>query len=507
MDTSGLAQNSSQTPFSLASYTIIGSSSWLEKLVLNILSYSVVIFPIAFIVITTKYRLCPTPFQNSVVIQWFVHGYVGESNSQQNSRLNYYDEDSKSLLPDDGRRTRTETKSKSGNIYQFLWCLIGLQFSYLIWGVLQEKIMTTKYPSTIIAFANESNSTMINNEASDRKTFISFHDSQFLVFINRIVAFILSILALVYNHNKHTKSHMNQLNLPKLPAPLYIFIYSAMSNILSSWCQYEALKYVDFPTQVLSKSFKVVPVMLMSSLVMRKKYQPFDYGCALVLSLGMFAFLFSQPAELTNHHHHPDSARSFNSTNNQLNFHEMTQQVRNSSLASGLTILALYLVFDSFTSNWQQKLFSQYDTTKWQMMAASNFYSILLTLTSLYQLGNLGPAFKLLSQSNPLLWDCLLMSIMSSIGQLFIFYTIQTFGSVVFAIIMTLRQFLSILLSCAIYGHRLSFGSGFGIVLMFCVALVQTWKKSSESSKMSKTTSQSLSKKSSWSELKRLERQ
>ena len=28
------------------------------------------------------------------------------------------------------------------------------------------------------------------------------------------------------------------------------YSYCSLSNILSSWCQYEALKYISFPTQV-----------------------------------------------------------------------------------------------------------------------------------------------------------------------------------------------------------------------------------------------------------------
>ena len=32
----------------------------------------------------------------------------------------------------------------------------------------------------------------------------------------------------------------------------YEYSFPAVSNMLSSWCQYEALKYVTFPTQVLS---------------------------------------------------------------------------------------------------------------------------------------------------------------------------------------------------------------------------------------------------------------
>jgi adenosine 3'-phospho 5'-phosphosulfate transporter B2 len=40
--------------------------------------------------------------------------------------------------------------------------------------------------------------------------------------------------------------------------------------------------------------------------------------------------------------------------------------------------------------------------------------------------------------------------------QLFIFYTIQQYGALHFALIMTLRQFLSIILSCAVFRHSLT---------------------------------------------------
>lgn len=38
--------------------------------------------------------------------------------------------------------------------------------------------------------------------------------------------------------------------VPLAAAPLYKFSYCSVSNIVSAWSQYEALKYVGFPTQV-----------------------------------------------------------------------------------------------------------------------------------------------------------------------------------------------------------------------------------------------------------------
>ena len=91
-------------------------------------------------------------------------------------------------------------------------------------GVLQEKIMTQEY--------------------TDETGHVEkFTDSQFLVFVNRILAFFFSgIYLLVTTQSVHT-------------TPLYKYSFCSVSNTLSSWCQYEALKFISFPTQVCQLSF------------------------------------------------------------------------------------------------------------------------------------------------------------------------------------------------------------------------------------------------------------
>lgn len=67
---------------------------------------------------------------------------------------------------------------------------------------------------------------------------VKFNDSQFLVFINRLLGFCIALARLL-----STKQQV-------IAAPLYKFSYCSLTNIISAWCQYEALKYVSFPTQV-----------------------------------------------------------------------------------------------------------------------------------------------------------------------------------------------------------------------------------------------------------------
>lgn len=197
--------------------------------------------------------------------------------------------------------------------------------SYLTWGLLQEKIITQEY---------------LNSEG--KKSF--FRDSQFLVFANRCLAFVVACIYLLFKpHGRHR-------------APLYKYSYASFSNIMSAWFQYEALKFVNFPTQVLAKSCKIIPVMLMGKVVSRTKYEFYEYLTAILISLGMIFFLLG-------------SANG--------------SQKSSITTMTGVLLLTLYMIFDSFTSNWQSDLFKSYQMSSIQMMCGVNLFSTLFTAASL----------------------------------------------------------------------------------------------------------------------------
>ena len=143
-------------------------------------------------------------------------------------------------------------------------CASGLQVSYLTWGVLQERIMAHSYGETPTSSGEK------------------FANSQFLVFVNRILAFMTAAAVLWYQRP------------PKVGVPFYKYSYCSLSNILSSWCQYEALKYVSFPTQVLAKASKVIPVMMMGKIVSKNVYELYQYVTAVLISIGMTMFLLTE---------------------------------------------------------------------------------------------------------------------------------------------------------------------------------------------------------------------
>lgn len=198
--------------------------------------------------------------------------------------------------------------------------------------------------------------------------------------------------------------------------------------------------------QVLAKASKVIPVMLMGKLVSRKSYEWHEYLLALAISLGMGLFLLSRSS---------GAAASSSAASS------------SSSSLSGLVILVGYLLLDSFTSNWQSELFRTYRMSSAQMMCGVNFFSCLFTLVSLLQQGALGASVHFMFRYHAFFYDCLLLSLCSATGQLFVFHTIAQFGPVVFVVAMTVRQAVAVLLSCLIYGHRLGTLGIAGVLVVF----------------------------------------
>ncbi|CAL8071861.1 unnamed protein product [Calicophoron daubneyi] len=305
-------------------------------------------------------------------------------------------------------------------------CILGLQLSYVMWGLMQERIMTRSYDGEM------------------------FKDSQFLVFCNRF----MTILMVIPVHFLFPEVTVNPLKAG-IRAPFFEFSFSSISNILSSWCQYEALKHITFPTQVLSKACKIIPVMIMGRFIQHRTYTAVDYLTSVLVSSGLSLFLLSDPTG-----------------------QEKMSQERKIEAFSGTFLVICYLALDSLTSNLQDRMFKAYLLSPLQVMVGTNFWSVVLTLFPLLQQNGLFPSLRFAVDHTEFAMNVLISATCSAVGQLFIFLTIAHFGPAVFVLIMTLRMGLSILLSCVLFSHPISAAGIVGILIVFCALFVRVYWRS-----------------------------
>ena len=139
----------------------------------------------------------------------------------------------------------------------------------------------------------------------------------------------------------------------------------------------------------------------------------------------------------------------------------------------GLICLVGYLISDGYTSNWQESLIKGYSMSSMALMLMSNVYSCIFTMASLVHQDQLFESIEFMKHHKGAMSHIVLLSLTSAIGQIFIFMTIQKFGALIFSLIMTTRQVLSIILSSLIYQHSLSLQSIIGIILIFSSLFAQ----------------------------------
>jgi len=140
-----------------------------------------------------------------------------------------------------------------------------------------------------------------------------------------------------------------------------------------------------------------------------------------------------------------------------------------SDTSYGMMLLCVYLICDSFTSQWQSRVFKQLGVDQYQAMLGGSIWSCILTAISLYLSGEGTESMQFMLADLSALSDSIVLSITSAIGQLFIFYTVKEFGPVVFTIMMTTRQILSLFLSCLLFSHPMRLLGWAGASTVFIV--------------------------------------
>merc|ERR1719203_1968074 len=250
----------------------------------------------------------------------------------------------------------------------------GVILSLLVYGVLQERIITQTYGGDLFAD--------------------------------------LFAIAMVGIKGEDYKNH----------APLWKYLAISFSSVYASTCQYEALKYVSFPVQMLGKSFKMMPVMLWGIVISGKRYGVQDWAVAMCVTLGVTSFLLTGPVS------------SKTSTGNS---------------TKGFLLLLAFLGLDGFTSTMQEKLFREHTTSKYNQMMYVNMFSSIVSLVTLVVAGDLLPALAFCTEHPAFVADAVVLSGSAVSAQFFIYSQVKEFGALVYAATMNVRQLVSIMVSYA----------------------------------------------------------
>lgn len=291
-----------------------------------------------------------------------------------------------------------------------LVCVAGIYICFLTWGYTQERVSTIEYAG---------------------KKF------KYFIFLNAVQALVAYFVALIYQRIRGV--HAN----PPTREVIFQYLKVSVLSCLASPFGYASLKHIDYPTLILGKSCKLLPVMFMNFVIYRKTFPLKKYFIVALITAGVSLFMLLQPKE--------------------------GKQVNSASLY-GLALLSINLILDGAYNSSQDQIFSKFKVQGTSMMVWMNIFSFGLMSMYLIVAPNsteLGDAILFCTNHPSILLDILLFAFAGAIGQCFIFWTLESFGSLTLVTITVTRKMFSILLSVFGFGHHLSLGQWAAVGLVF----------------------------------------
>lgn len=291
----------------------------------------------------------------------------------------------------------------------FLFGVLGLYASYLLYGVFHERV------------------TRLGHGEDEEK--FTYHLSLLLV---QCVFHIVIGCAVQVKRAENRLLREDYLTMFLISA----FFLGAMflGNV--------ALQYLPYPVLVVGKSCKPIPVMVMSHFLFGRKEPLKKWLSVLIVCIGISVFIMKpgKTADTT-----VDA------------YHELI----------GYVLLLAALFLDGFIGPMQKSILMKYQADgEWLMLRVNVTATLILVVLNVLTL-ELMSAFQFVRLYPAILMDIVGLGVCSAVGQYFIYYVLDHLGPVTLSIATTSRKFFTILLSLVVFRHVLSLQQWLGVGLVF----------------------------------------
>ncbi|CAH8504273.1 unnamed protein product [Heterobilharzia americana] len=147
------------------------------------------------------------------------------------------------------------------------------------------------------------------------------------------------------------------------------------------------------------------------------------------------------------------------------------------------------LLFDGITGGVQEHL-KRHNVGPYSLMMCMNAWSVTYLLLAIMVNGEAFPFLEFVNRHPYVLSDMAIFSVLSAIGQIFLFGLITNFSALTCSVVTTTRKFFTVLFSIILFDHIMTSRQWIGTILVFSgLILDQIYGKthSKQSSKSSNT--------------------
>ncbi|KAM1034639.1 hypothetical protein PS1_038318 [Malus domestica] len=280
---------------------------------------------------------------------------------------------------------------------QFIICSSGFFFGYLVNGICEEYVYNR----------------------------LRFSYGWYFTFVQGFV-----YIALMYLQGFTTKNMVN-------PWKTYVKLSAVLMG--SQGLTKGSLAWLNYPAQIMFKSTRLLPVMLMGAFVpgLRRKYPIQEYILATLLVIGLILFTLAN-----------------------------AKTSPNFSMV-GVIMISGALIMDAFLGNLQESIFTlNPDTSQTEMLFCSTVVGLPFLLPPMILTGELVRAWNSCSE-HPYVYGVLVFeALATNVGQVSVLSLIALFGAATTAMITTARKAVTLLLSYMIFTKPLTDQHGTGLLLI-----------------------------------------
>ena len=380
------------------------------------------------------------------------------------------------FLKENEKKRETLGEPRNMNFYILCFCVIGIYTSFLTWALVQEPLNTKIWTNS--------------NEKFQCPNIIA-------------VCQAMAAMAIGYIYLKWQRSKYDPLALIRDHSKQLILI--SFTQSASAPLATYALNYVDYLTYMLAKSCKMIPVLLIHLLIYRSYINGEKKVVAILVTLGVTIFTIG------------GNIPTRKSLCSNANITITRSDLRISPIWLGFILLLTSLFLDGLTNATQDQLLKSVNKnptndinvnenyrknrnnhtnkgditiTGAHLMFALNMFIILWNIPYLciFHKEQVNKAIMLIQLDPQISLYLLAYSICGAIGQCFIFFTLEKYGSLVLIMITVTRKMISMLLSIVVYNKKINLTQWIGIFIVFgCIIWEAMNKRRSIISNKSKT--------------------
>lgn len=225
-------------------------------------------------------------------------------------------------------------------------------------------------------------------------------------------------------------------------APLRAYPLLTLCLFASSSLCNMSLSYINFPTKVVFRSCKLVPTMIIATIVNKKVFASYEYVCALAICAGLVLFALADY------------------TLDPMKFD-----------ATGLALVSGSVVADAILPNAQERLFRQ-GSSRLEVTVFSNLFTFLAMAVITLSNGTLFKFAKIMVQNHTIAFYFGVYTVLSYISISCYMTLVKRFGGVTAVLLTTARKAMTLVLSFLLFPKGFSWLYVHGSLLVLGACMV-----------------------------------